>query len=590
MTDKTKNINFPVLEMAMLGFSLAIICTIALFSYWNFQVIRNAEGQRNSSREIRHESLTLLSLLKDAETGQRGFLLTGKERYLEPYNIALLEIPKTLERLEALLDASSSHAQDLTRLKSLTGDKLNELETSLQLRREGKEAEVLALLDSDEGQRLLDEIRTISHQIEQNAQDQLGSSVIAQNESTSELRVVSLLGSALLFTFLVISAVVIFKGMKRRAFLHRESERAKNLLQTTLAGIADGVIATDAAGRINFINHCAQQLTGWNPEDAKGRPISEVFVIVNESTQDKVDNPLEKALAERMPMGLANHTNLISKDGTQSPIDDSTAPLFDEREQLIGGVLVFRDISRRRRSEQQLQEAAATLQRANEELQQFVNAAAHDLRSPLNTINGMAQVLSLQYKSQLGEKGDKILTHITRGVTRMAQLLDDLLAFAYASHFEHDGTLVPLDDVLAETLDNLRAEIERSSAIITSAPLPIVAARKTHMVQLFQNLIGNALKYRDGEPHIHVSADRANGEWAISVIDNGIGIDPAYSKQIFKPFSRLHAEEFPGTGIGLATCQKIVEGYGGRIWVESEPGRGSRFSFTLPQGEEQRVP
>jgi signal transduction histidine kinase len=173
----------------------------------------------------------------------------------------------------------------------------------------------------------------------------------------------------------------------------------------------------------------------------------------------------------------------------------------------------------------------------------------------------------------------------------MAKLLDDLLAFAYASHFEPEGSQpLPLDQVLAATLDNLSNEIGQSRAVITSDPLPIVAAQETHMVQLLQNLIGNALKYCKEEPRIHISAERENKEWIISVADNGIGIAPVYAKQIFKPFSRLHGGEYPGTGIGLATSQKIVEGYRGRIWVESELARGSRFRFSMPATEEQELP
>jgi PAS domain S-box-containing protein len=578
-------------EIVMLCISLLVICTIALFSYWNIQFMEAASEQRSISREMRYQSMRLLSMLVDAETGQRGFLLTGKEQYLEPYNHAVLEIPRSLELLKSLNISSWDHGLDLRRLEQLTSAELGELSDSIELHRSGKSSEVRSILDSDRGKRLMDQIRMICNGIEEATQNDLMSFVTAQNDSTTRLRAVSMLGSSVLFVFLIISAVVISRGMVRRESLYKESEIAKKLLKTTLAGIADGVIATGVNGMITFINPVAQKLTGWSKEEALGRHIREIFPIVNETTQIEVDNPVEKVLAEGIEVGLANHANLISRDGNQLPIDDNAAPLKDKHGKLIGAVLVFRDISMRRYSERQLEEAAAALRRSNEELQQFVDSAAHDLRSPLNSIKGMAELLSWKFSGQLGEKGEELISYITKGTGRMTQLLEDLLSFARASHFDPASAKpLALKDVLTVSLSNLSGEITESGAMITSDPLPVVAAHEAHMVQLLQNLIGNALKYRNPHPRIHVSAEQKNQQWIIGVRDNGIGMDPAYVNQIFKPFKRLHGEEYPGSGIGLASCRKIVEGYGGHIWAEAEPGKGSRFFFTLPIMEEGAPP
>lgn len=570
-------------EMAMLCISLLVVCAIALISYRNIYFMEAASEQRSVSREIRYESMRLLSMLVDAETGQRGFLLTGKEQYLEPYHHAVLEIPRSLELLENLNTSSLDHHVDLGRLERLTSAKLDELNESIELYRSGNATQVRSILDSGQGKVLMDEIRMTCHGIEEASQNDLVSFITAQDESTTGLRVVSMVGSGVLFAFLIISAIVISRGMVRREWLYKESEIAKKLLKTTLAGIADGVIATDARGAITFINPMAQKLTGWNKAEALGRHVREVFSIVTEASQIKLDNPLEKALAEGTAVEPSNHTNLVSRDGNRLPIDNSAAPLKDENGKLIGAVLVFRDISMRRHSEQQLEEAAAALRRSNEELQQFVNSAAHDLRSPLSSIKGMAELLSSKFSSQLGKKGEELMSYITGGVGRMTQLLEDLLSFARASHFDAASAKpLPLNDVLMVSLSNLSGEIAESAAAVTSDPLPVVAAHEAHMVQLLQNLIGNALKYRSTHPRIHISVDQGNGEWIIGVRDNGIGIDPVHAEQIFQPFKRLHGEEYSGSGIGLASCRKIVEGYGGRIWVEAELGRGSKFFFTLP--------
>jgi len=196
----------------------------------------------------------------------------------------------------------------------------------------------------------------------------------------------------------------------------------------------------------------------------------------------------------------------------------------------------------------------------------------------------MAQLIALRLQDQIGGEGRDLLGYIIKSTQRMLHLLEDLLAYAQASHFEPaQANRVSMDRALETALQNLRAEIESANATVTADALPEVAAHEAHLVQLFQNLVGNALKYRsDAAPCVRVSCTKHNGEWVIEVSDNGIGIEPQYEKQIFKPFKRLHGEERPGSGIGLATCQKIVSGYGGRIWLKSEPGKGSTFFFSLP--------
>ncbi len=166
----------------------------------------------------------------------------------------------------------------------------------------------------------------------------------------------------------------------------------------------------------------------------------------------------------------------------------------------------------------------------------------------------------------------------------MSRFLEDLLAYAHASHFERDDNMpASLDGVLRQVLENLRTEVETSGASVTAGALPMVAASETHLVQLLQNLIGNALKYRSSDsPLIEVFAEKDGHQWTVRVKDNGIGIDPQYVDEIFKPFRRLHGEDRPGSGIGLATCRKIVTGYGGQIWVTSKFGDGSTFFVTLP--------
>jgi light-regulated signal transduction histidine kinase (bacteriophytochrome) len=217
-------------------------------------------------------------------------------------------------------------------------------------------------------------------------------------------------------------------------------------------------------------------------------------------------------------------------------------------------------------------------------LQQFVTAAAHDLRAPLSSASIYTELLALRHSGQIDAEGQEVLGYVRSGVRRILRLVDDLLAYAQATHFElEDDKQTPIENALNTVLENLRSEIEMTEATITAEKLSVVAAHEAHLIQLLQNLIGNALKYYgDITPQVRVSCEDTESEWVVSVSDNGVGIEPAYTEEIFKPFKRLHGDDRPGSGIGLATCQKIIAGYGGRIWVTSQPGKGSTFFFSLP--------
>jgi light-regulated signal transduction histidine kinase (bacteriophytochrome) len=230
-----------------------------------------------------------------------------------------------------------------------------------------------------------------------------------------------------------------------------------------------------------------------------------------------------------------------------------------------------------------LEVTAAELRRSNEDLSQFAYVASHDLRSPLKTVTMFSQLLERKYGDTLGE-GKELLAQITTATRRMASLIDDLLRFSTISATrQYAASLVDANKSLATAIDNLRSSIEESGAVVEYDRLPQILIDETSLVQLFQNLLGNAIRYRSEQsPRMVVSAVPHDGFWRFSCRDNGIGIAPEYTSRIFEPFKRLHGPEVPGSGIGLAVCRKIVQRYGGDIWVESTVGEGSTFYFTLP--------
>jgi PAS domain S-box-containing protein len=225
------------------------------------------------------------------------------------------------------------------------------------------------------------------------------------------------------------------------------------------------------------------------------------------------------------------------------------------------------------------------LRRANYDLQQFAFSASHDLQEPIRNVAIYSEIIGNQYSDRLDDEGRQFLGFLTEGGRRLATLISDLLAYTRAGVVEGDPTTIDSAAVLKRSLSSLAEAIRENQATVSFDPLPEVVMAEVHLQQIFQNLISNALKYRtESPPQIHVSAVNQGGAWCFSVHDNGIGIHPQYKEKIFGVFKRLHRDQkYPGTGIGLAICQRVVERYGGRIWVESEPGRGSTFYFTVPQ-------
>lgn len=261
-------------------------------------------------------------------------------------------------------------------------------------------------------------------------------------------------------------------------------------------------------------------------------------------------------------------------------------PLHDISGNLIGLVGISHDITERKRQEEEKNRIAAELARSNAELEQFAYVASHDLQEPLRAVASCVQLLKKRYEGKLDERAEEFIAHAVDGTKRMQALITDLLSYSRVGTHTHPFAPTDCAEIMGDTLANLRVAIEESRAVVTCDSLPNVMADESQLAQVFQNLIGNALKFRaeSRPPEVRVSARQAAGEWIFSVADNGIGIEPQYFERIFRVFQRLHTRSrYPGTGIGLAIVKKIVERHGGRIWIESQLDRGTTFFFTLAE-------
>jgi signal transduction histidine kinase/HAMP domain-containing protein len=355
-------------------------------------------------------------------------------------------------------------------------------------------------------------------------------------------------------------------------------EKAKN--EAIIACVGDGISIQDRSYRILYQNDLHKKLVGDH--------LNELCYVAYEN---------EQQICPSCPVQLSFQDGLVHTMERQTVIDGNplyvlvtASPLLDSSGEIVGGIELVKDITAWKQAELELKQTARKLAESNNELQQFAYIASHDLQEPLRTITSFIQLLARRYKGKLDKDADDFIGFITDGAARMQQLINDLLAY---SRIESRGQrFVRFDGeaVLSNTLAALGTALAESGAEITHDPLPTLLGDPGQFAQLLQNLISNAIKFRgDAVPRIHVSCVERQEEWELCVRDNGIGIEPQFFERIFEIFQRLHTrQEYVGTGIGLAVCKKIVERHGGRLWVESEPGNGSSFRFTIRKtaGEE----
>ena len=373
------------------------------------------------------------------------------------------------------------------------------------------------------------------------------------------------------------NATLFAQRTRAKEALRETSEYLENLIDYANAPI----IVWDTSLRVTRFNHAFERLTGRRADDVLGRPLERLFpeegmeaslgYIGRTSSGehwDAVEIPIQRADGSVCTV-LWNSANIYDRDGTA----------------VIATIAQGQDITDRKQAEIDLKEYAQRLKQSNEDLEYFAYISSHDLQEPLRAISGFAELLEKRYKGEIDERADRYIHFITDGTRQMQQVIQDLLVYSRVQTKAHDFGLIDTDAALDRALLNLRTSVRERGAEIIRDPLPGIFADEIQITQLFQNLVGNALKFgkADSPPEIRITARLEGDHHVISVADNGIGIEPKFTDRIFKIFQRLHAKgEYDGTGIGLAICKRIVERHGGTIAVESEPNVGSTFSFTIP--------
>jgi len=352
-----------------------------------------------------------------------------------------------------------------------------------------------------------------------------------------------------------------------------------------LEAAPDAMVVVNQGGAIVLLNVQAEKQFGYSRDELVGQKVKNIIPegFAERLVADALRSE-EDALAQQIGTGI--ELTGRRKNGSDFPIEIMLSPLESTEGILVTAAI--RDITKRKKAEAHLLQKVEELKRSNGELGQFAYVVSHDLQEPLRMVASYTQLLAKRYKGKLDSDADEFISFAVDGASRMQRLIQDLLVYSRVGTKTQEVLDTSSEDALQQALINLRGAIEESGALVTHDPLPTVPADEVQLIQLFQNLVGNAIKYQGpGVPLVHISATRnINKEWTFSVQDNGLGIDPQYFEKIFGLFQRLHKrEEFAGTGIGLAICKKIVERHGGGISVESQPGHGSTFRFALAGSE-----
>lgn len=571
--------------------SLLLIATIAV-SYQSLIELVDTNKQVTRTQERLNKIEALLSQMKDAETGQRGYIITAKESYLEPYNTATKTIKQKIEELKKLTVDNSNEQRHLDTLKLLIEAKLAELKRTIYLRSQKRFALALQVIQTNQGKNLMDDIRAHIRKME-NEENRLLNQQIATAESHSHYTFVLLL-TGIFLNFVILSTVyyLICREITERKRAESALQIQRQWLEVTLSSIGDAVIATDTTAAVTFMNPVAETLTGWPVQEALGRKIEEIFLIINEQTRQTVTVPVEQALREGIVVELAERTALIARNGKEIPIDDSVAPICLTDQPLQGAVLVFRDSTKHRKAEAEITSALVKEKELNELKSRFISMASHEFRTPLTAILLSSELLKNYGHKWSEEKKLKHMHRIQSSVKHMSNLLEDLLLIGKveAGKIEFNPTVLNLEEFCRSIVEELKMIYEEHHNLnfVAVGNVTHVQMDEKLLRQILTNLLSNAIKYSPEGSTVNFELLCYEKETSFQIKDTGIGIPQEDLQRLFESFHRAsNVGTIAGTGLGLAIVKRCVDLHGGQIEVESEVGVGTTVTVTLPSNSSE---
>lgn len=593
MKKSPENVKSTTHRLKLLFLSLGIVVVTGIVL--TFLVGHTVLSARDivQERDIVLEQLQkALSLMQDAETGQRGYLLTLDRRYLQPYNDARADIRKQMEILQAQVERGNLSAIEVAELDALMNEKLAELQATIDLAEGGNSAGALERMRQGEGKRVMDSIREKFTHLQVQQQRERARAENDASEATLYRTVMFVIIAALNLLFLAWAYIRIRREMSLQYVAALETERQREILSVSLASIGDAVMITDTNGIITFVNKVAEDLTGWTASDAIGKPCARVFRIINETSRAPVDSPVDKVMEKGVIVGLANHTLLIRRDGSEVPIDDSGAPIRERDGTMRGVVLVFRDFSAHKEAEHKLIKAKDDVEAASKAKDQFLATLSHELRTPLTPVLATLSTWEANRSLPLPLQSD--LQLVRRNVEMEARLIDDLLDL---TRIEHGKLILEMETVNVHDLIDAVVALYSSEAHTKNVQLnPSLRAGNAHVVadparlqQVFWNIVGNAVKFTPEGGHISiVTRNQADGELEVTISDDGIGMSQDIMERLFHRFEQGSAtpHKSRGLGLGLSIAKALVSAHHGTLRASSQgEQQGSVFTVTLPVTE-----
>jgi PAS domain S-box-containing protein len=576
---------------------VALLVFTTLQTYWNTQRLYEEAISVARTQEVMNLTSDVLLSLIDTESGERGYLYTRRESYLEHYNAGLDQLNKRRAALKGKTQNNPQQKDRVQKLEELITAWLETLRKSIDMRRRNDPRQGLYVQLDNEGKVQMDGIRELVATMEREDNDLLEE---RRRRSDNAYQVAVMTGLATALMGLIMIGAVI--GLLNRSLRTRQNAAAvvqeqREWLRTTLASIGDAVIATDIQGRVTFLNGVAETLTGWKQDEAQGQPLEAVFRIIHEETRRPADNPALRALREGQLVGLANHSLLVARDGTERPVDDSAAPIRDDQGHVAGAVLTFRDITERRRLERELRVRADELTAADRKKDEFLAMLAHELRNPLAPIGNALQILRVARDD--GATFAQVQGILDRQLGQMVRLVDDLLDVSRISRGKIDLRTERLEvaRVVESALETSRPLLEEAKHELTVRvpPQPLcIVGDSTRLAQVLSNLLNNSAKYTPAGGQIGLTVERQDRHVAIRVRDNGVGIPADMLPGVFELFTQddrsLHRAQ-GGLGIGLTLARRLVEMHGGTIEAHSAgEGTGSEFVVRLPLASDDAKP
>jgi PAS domain S-box-containing protein len=568
-----------------LGFGAAILTLLGsgVISYRALVISNQSQGWVRHTDQVLEELQELLSGTQGIESSNRGFVLTGDQSYIESVKENMLREAQAEESIEELTADNPAQQGRISVLKNLISQKIRFSESVIDLRRAKGMAAAAALIGEGRGQQIMAELQDLVLGMEEEERRLLEGRNAEATRQLEHTKIVLVFGSLVgLLIALVAEWSVRGENVKRG----RAEETLRGMegkYRGLLEAAPDAMVVVNQRREIVLLNLQAEKQFGYRADELVGQQVKN---IIPEGFAERLIADGTRSAAEALAQQIGTGIQLSGrrKDGSEFPIEIMLSPLESAEGTLVTAAI--RNITVRRDADLQLVQKVEELKRSNEELQQFTYVASHDLQEPLRMVASYTQLLANQYKGKLDTNADEFIDFAVDGCNRMQALIQDLLAYSRSGTDAKVLQKRSSEDALNNALKNLSGTIEETGAVVTHDALPVITTDDTQLTQVFQNLVGNAIKYHGTEvPAVHISAAREGLEqWTFSVRDNGLGIEAQYFERIFILFQRLHGRtEFKGTGIGLAICKKIVEGLGGSIWVESQLGKGSTFYFALPE-------